>query len=1658
MSVRELRLASLLAVAAGLVPLVATLAQPSLPVPSGGLTSPGPPRSSWLPLPGPTNPRGETLLYEASPSELRPRGVNWNTVAVSPDGKTLATTHGQPNGDTKGELRLWDRETGKVRKSVSEPKGTTAAAYSPDGKVLATTNYDGFLRLYDAATGTLWATSSQLPNQTNGLNELCFFRDGQYVATAGLDNVVRVWDVAAAREKRQAKKDITLVSVASFEGHQQAVVAVAVSGDGKTLISGGGDQMPRLWDIPATLPKTGDKPLAVKKERVILQAQGQQIQVQAVAASPDGTLFVTGGADNQLRTWTADGKLAEIAGAFRAVVTSIAFSPDGKLLAASAGQVGGGGQPGDVRVWHIAEKRELVYRSDLTEAVGGLAFTPDGKTLALVGDDQAIRLWDHAEKKDDRVLRPDGLAYEAQPISAVAVHGQLVAIAGDAKAVSIYHRGDAKLVAQLTGHGDTVSGVAFSPDGKTLATASHDRTVKLWDAATWKERKTLAGHAGWVYGVAFSPDGKTLASASYDKSVRLWDAATGEAKATWREHTAGVRTVAFDRDGKFLASAGSDRIVRVWDVAEGKVVQQLKGHKGPVRTVAFSPDNRTLVSGSEDRGVKFWDRATGKETRTLSALPDMVTMVRYSPKGQTLAVATYGGTVVIYDPLSGRRRQELSSHGDAATAAIFADGGTKLVTASLDRTVREWPAVAPGTVAALQTFGKNATYTAVGVSPDGQTAVLGGLDGTLTAWHFKTGEAQVLPQSHPGGVAKVVVGPGGQVASCGTDDNKVIVATLGEKSEKTWTAVGRGACFSPDGLHIAIVRGKDVILCEAATGKEVRTFAGGHDGSVRVAAFDPKGTILATAGEDTKIRFWTVATAEKKQASAPLMNYTTISQILFNPEGTAMAVVANSPDAAPPDDMMGFQVIRSVYVFLLPKGPTDKEAMNAQNGPPQFMNNYPINVEIAGAGWTRDGKKLFIASNDGLVRVFEAGTPESQNKPIVQQFRGHDAPVLAAGLSEDGSAFVTAGEDMLVKRWRVPGAEPVPGLTRLTPPGLGRVWEALHSPDGKFFVAAGGGDKAFRVYTALPHDLPVEPDRLPAVMALAYSPDNKFLVTGHDRGIVVVRDAATGKPIRRLPGLEKRVASLAFAEKGAALVAVGGNWMDGNEAGEAVVWNFAEGTVRHKLDAPCLQWMTAVHPSGALAAGAGNDGTVRVWDVATGKVSHTLAKGGGLYTVAYNADGSRLAAASSDGNVRVWDTARGEVAREIKLNENLRASQALFSPDGKELVVSMWRGSDKPERAPTITAYRLDEATAVPRDFPAHPASVMNLAFLPDGKTLIAAGGIENGKGSLRVYDYAAGKLLGDFRGHTHWGQNLAVRPDGKAVASTSWGNPLTGELRLWDARGFRPAATVPMPDEKEYVSAGAISPDSKLLILGGWGKTLTAWDMTDPTKPVQKAKLSGHTGGLRSVDFNADGSRFVTSDEAGFVRIWDSAAIAELSSWKASDQGVYRAKFTPDGKWIVTCSGNWQAKARGEIRVWDAKTGKETTRFPDQSREVWDIVFLQGGKKMVTSGTISGNNGDDAHLKVWDFETRGQEATPLDVNAFQAARSLAVTPDGKHLALGSSNGPVKVFETAGWQEVLSVTELKNVCFRLQFSPDGSSLAVASGDSAAVRFRMPWAK
>src|SRR5262249_19664453 len=137
--------------------------------------------------------------------------------------------------------------------------------------------------------------------------------------------------------------------------------------------------------------------------------------------------------------------------------------------------------------------------------VYSLAFAPDGKLLATAGFDNVVKLWDFAAGKPVRTLTG-----HTGPVYCVAFNkdGTVLASSSLDKTIRLWDPADGKFVREIKGHTDIVDSVAFSPDGKLLASGSADKGVRLWDPADGKEVKNLGAHAGAVYGVAFSPDGK----------------------------------------------------------------------------------------------------------------------------------------------------------------------------------------------------------------------------------------------------------------------------------------------------------------------------------------------------------------------------------------------------------------------------------------------------------------------------------------------------------------------------------------------------------------------------------------------------------------------------------------------------------------------------------------------------------------------------------------------------------------------------------------------------------------------------------------------------------------------------------------------------------------------------------------------------------------------------------------------------------------------------------------------------------------------------------------------------------------------------------------------------------------------------------------------
>lgn len=585
--------------------------------------------------------------------------------------------------------------------------------------------------------------------------------------------------------------------------------------------------------------------------------------------SPTGRFLATGGDDGVVRVWdVSSGRLWRmLVGPVN--VLSLAFSPDERLLAA-------GFEDGIVRWWELstgAERPSLAWsepkeeQAQLTERVLSLAFSPDGQLLAAGGDAGKIQLWDAgtgSRKTPLRGDRSDVLALAFSPRKGTA----LLASAGSDGQVRLWDVALAREVRPpLRGHRSAVQTLAFSPDGRFLTSGSTSGSVWWWEVEGQHEPQSVKnGHSSSVQAVAFSPDGRVLLSTGIDKTA-LGTAMTFPHLTQLRETLDTpfpVQAAAISPDGRTVAWSLKDESVRLWDVASAHEVRRLEAPASPVWTVAFSQDGTTLAAGGDD-GLRLWRRGTRYEPQRLGSPETSVRSVAFTDGGRTLASIEYDSKALVWTAAmwntSGSRLPDVASSREhpLRTVAFNKDGSVYALAGDAPKIWLE--NVAPGKECpSLES--RIGPVSSLAFHPERPFLAAGGRDG-VQLWDIHTGkELKALMKSHTKPVLAVAFSPDGNLlASAGEDD------TVRLWDVKTWselrpalsahTGSVRAIAFHPGGRLLALGGSDGTIrLWEFVTRSEPLTTLRGHTSSVEALAFSPDGTTLASAGSDGAIRLW----------------------------------------------------------------------------------------------------------------------------------------------------------------------------------------------------------------------------------------------------------------------------------------------------------------------------------------------------------------------------------------------------------------------------------------------------------------------------------------------------------------------------------------------------------------------------------------------------------------------------------------------------------------------------------------------------------------------------------------------------------------------------------------------------------------------------------
>jgi WD40 repeat protein len=291
--------------------------------------------------------------------------------------------------------------------------------------------------------------------------------------------------------------------------------------------------------------------------------------VASVKFSPDSGILAVGGYQEVRLIQASTGKpVARLTG-HADEVRSIAFSPDGKMVAAAGGQPQRGGE---IKIWDVQSHQLLRTLSGHKDCIYSVAWSPDGRLIASGSYDKMVKIWDAATGKE--------------------LHN-------------------------LQDHIDAVFAVAFSPDGKHLASASQDRTVKIWDVATGKRLYTLSDASDGLTTLAYSPSGDELAAGGYDKTIYVWHLAEadGQLLHSLIADEDSLLSLIWSHDGRTIVTASSDGSIRFRDSnldLKGVVDRQADW----VEALDVSGNGRWLAAGRYNGSVSLYDLTTYREFRT----------------------------------------------------------------------------------------------------------------------------------------------------------------------------------------------------------------------------------------------------------------------------------------------------------------------------------------------------------------------------------------------------------------------------------------------------------------------------------------------------------------------------------------------------------------------------------------------------------------------------------------------------------------------------------------------------------------------------------------------------------------------------------------------------------------------------------------------------------------------------------------------------------------------------------------------------------------------------------------------------------------------------------------------------------------------------------
>ncbi|NET58978.1 MAG: tetratricopeptide repeat protein [Symploca sp. SIO2E6] len=745
----------------------------------------------------------------------------------------------------------------------------------------------------------------------------------------------------------------------SFEGHKDSVTSVSFSPDGKLIASGSADNTVKLWSLDGEDVKIWRSDGSLLKNIYNYRgAKNINIQGQTIMKSNYHSNEIN------LTLFQTDNKYKEInltLNGHRNEVTSVSFSPDGKMLAS-------GSEDNTVKLWHLETSS---FESN--EYVTSISISPDGKMIA-----SASTNYPYIVKDELKLWSLDGKPIETfkgvNANASFSPDSQMLASASMDRTVQLWSKDLAGLDSQKN-----IASVSYSEDGQTIALVKTDNTVQLL-GKDGRLLKTLKGNKEKIDRVDFSADGQTVATTSNDQIVKLWQR-DGKLLTPLKGHSDRIYRVDLSPDGQTIATASDDQTVKLWQ-QDGRLIKTLTGYN--VQGLSFSPDSETLVIRGGDNTVKFL-RRDGTLLEIVKGYGYWQMQVSFSPDGETLAILDWGkdeNTLEIRY-IDGTLLKTFQVDGQLIG---FSDDGKTIVTTTFGES-QFWKL--DGTV--LSTFEKNVWH----YSPDYRVIATREDKKTFKLWRRDGTQLSTIPIKgkflYNGGNYKGFhLSPDNKTLALQTSENTVelwnsdgtFIKTIQFESDRFRNSLGKlislPMSFSPNSQILAIRTDDNKVELWSVNGKLIDTIQGQVD-AVTDLSFLPESEILVISGYNDVVKLWQ---HDGKELKVLPDHGNHVNQVSFSPDGNTIVSASDdrtfklwNPDAT---------LIKTI----------DKHS-----------------DKVNDVSFSPDGKTIASASEDKTVKLW------NPDGTLIKSLEEHSNGVNDVSFSPNGKLIASASEDKTVKLW-----------------------------------------------------------------------------------------------------------------------------------------------------------------------------------------------------------------------------------------------------------------------------------------------------------------------------------------------------------------------------------------------------------------------------------------------------------------------------------------------------------------------------------------------------------------------------------------------------------------------------------------------------------------